>query len=74
MEKFNSSVVRKYFKEGGLVPERLLLHQFLFWLADCSEGKIYLASHTLSKASANINVSVSIVKRNCDTLFSAFNY
>jgi hypothetical protein len=73
-EKLDSPLGPQYFKEGGLLPDRLLLHQFLFWLADSAEGKVYLASHTPSEATANTNITVSTAERYAQTLFSALTY
>jgi hypothetical protein len=52
----------------------LLLHRFMFWLADSAEGKVYLASSTPTEVTANTNITVNTAERYLDQLFGAFNY
>lgn len=63
-----------YFKEGGPLPDRLLVHQFMFWLADTGEGIAYRASFTPSNATENLNITVATAEKYFTLLCSAFKY
>jgi hypothetical protein len=51
-----------------------LLHRFLFWLAEASEGLIYKSSHFPSEATENLNVTVGTMESNATRLFQCFRY
>lgn len=63
-----------YFKPGGPRPDRLLLHRFLFWVADTSVGTLYTASHEPSTMTETTKVTTGTVERYIIVLASAFGY
>jgi hypothetical protein len=63
-----------YFTEGGPRPDRLLLHQFLFWAADTSVGRIYTASHAPSTVTETYRVTARTVERYLLVLATCFAY
>ena len=74
IEVLDSDDGPKYFKKGGLLPPRDLLHRFLFWLVETSEGTIYKSSHLPSETTDNRMVTVRTVEEYRLRLFSAFSY
>lgn len=63
-----------YFKSGGPHPDRLLLHQFLFWAADTSVGNLYTSSHAPSAMTETYRATTGTIERYVVILASCFGY
>jgi hypothetical protein len=63
-----------YFKPGGPRPDRLLVHRFLFWIADTSVGNLYTSSHAPSTMTETVKVTTGTVERYMIVLASACGY
>jgi hypothetical protein len=63
-----------YFKSGGPRPDRLLLHQFLFWIADTSVGNLYTSSHEPSAMTETYKPTTGTIERYVVVLASCFGY
>ncbi|KAK4251039.1 hypothetical protein C7999DRAFT_28355 [Corynascus novoguineensis] len=72
--KLNRTDGPDFFKPGRLLPDRLTLHRFLFWVADNSVGNLYTSSHEPSTMTENTTVQVRTVVRHVRALACAFDY
>ena len=63
-----------YLTEGGPRPDRRLLHQFLFWAADTSVGRIYTASHAPSTVTETYRVTAQTVEGYVLAISTCFAY
>jgi hypothetical protein len=72
--KLNDDSGPEYFKTQGPLPDELLVHRFLFWVADSALGTVYTSSHTPSNVTQTARVTVGTVDRYIAVLASAFSY
>ena len=54
--KLNDDSGPEYFKTQGPLPDELLVHRFLFWVADSALGTVYSSSHTPSTVTGQLTV------------------
>ncbi|OIW29661.1 hypothetical protein CONLIGDRAFT_643740 [Coniochaeta ligniaria NRRL 30616] len=63
-----------FFNDVGLLPDRKMLHQFLYWLADSSTGRLYIQSHQPSTMTETNQVQARTIDKHLGALSSAFQF